>query len=73
MTEYIMESVPLTTLPGESKLVMRGEIVRCRDCVHLATFQHSPDTVCCGRLSSLYQVEPGGFCSWGEVKTKEVR
>jgi len=70
MSEYIMESVPLPIIREESQLVMRGELVRCRDCEYLKP----RDEECggrnwCKRMS--FEVTPDGFCAWGERRESE--
>ena len=52
------------------------EIVRCRDCAHSSTCYRSDETgsrsyTACFRLFDaesdlFFEVEPDGFCAWGE-------
>lgn len=53
--EYVSEST------GE-------EIVRCRDCVYMTNQKYkSYEYQTCGYFDSEYaEVEPDGFCKWGE-------
>lgn len=64
MSEYIMESVPLPIIREESQLVMRGEIVRCKDCKHYIDGECMVDD---GNGDYLrLTVPPTHFCAWGE-------
>ena len=64
MSEYIMESVPLPIIREESQLVMRGEIVRCRDCTHYIDGECMVED---GNGDYLrLTVPPSHFCAWGE-------
>lgn len=55
----------------------RERIVRCRECVHaaigFADGETSRSTIGCDRfdrpyLRNVVEVEPDGFCSWGEKR-----
>lgn len=68
MSEYIMESVPFPIIRKESQLVMRGEIVRCRDCWHYDAGSCYADQWSTASLMPPHRVTPYGFCAWGERK-----
>lgn len=52
----------------------REEIVRCRDCEHAAHFfpwltpskRSSVEVWMCGLAAEGFEIEPNGFCAWGE-------
>ena len=45
---------------------VKGEVVRCRDCVSYEETGNCTFFECqCGMLA---EVEPNGFCAWGERK-----
>lgn len=61
MSEYIIEYLPDTTS------IEREEIVRCRDCKHFKEFEAlKVEGFKCSRVSTPFEVEPDGFCAWGE-------
>ena len=49
---------------------LRGEIVRCRDCIRFANYEPGSEIGTCDlglEDTGLYSiVEPNGFCAWGE-------
>lgn len=50
---------------------LREEIVRCRDCVYMTNrkYRNSLEYQTCSFFDSEYaEVEPNGFCAWGEHK-----
>lgn len=64
MSELIMESVPLPIIRKESQLVMRGGLVRCRDCKHYIDGECMAED---GNGDYLrLAVPPTHFCAWGE-------
>lgn len=62
MNEYIFE-IGVRTHGGVYSH-LREEIVRCRDCKH---YKHS-SWHRCDLYSIAHEVEPDGFCKWGERK-----
>lgn len=66
MSEYIIEcdyDFDEGWIPGEH----REEIVRCRDCTNKQPYDEPMGCDClCGLL--WIEVEPDGFCKWGERK-----
>ena len=67
MSEYIYRSngEPLANERGEISLAFSGEIVRCRDCKNKQTYDEPIGCDClCGLL--WIEVQPNGFCAWGE-------
>ena len=77
MSEYIVDycNVNIVTYKPDNPykikrfeitLEERGEIVRCRDCKHYIEHQDY-DYATCGYFDSDYaEVEPDGFCAWGD-------
>lgn len=48
---------------------VKGEIVRCRDCKEYIEFK---DYATCGYFGGDYaEIEPDGFCAWGEKAVNE--
>ena len=71
MTEYIVEvnENPTVTLDGwnvrcDDMFIQREEIVRCRDCVLCVKKGHR--LYCDLNPGGFPEVEPDGFCAWGE-------
>lgn len=58
MSEYIVD---VTGMESGDYAIAREEIVRCRDC----RFSLAHGNGCC-RNQDIYDVEPDGFCAWGE-------
>ena len=46
--------------------IVREEIVRCRDCVYIDTYENDTITVCYRFDNEQPIVESDGFCKWGE-------
>lgn len=70
MSEYIYGSIgdPLANALCEIYLP-RAEIVRCRDCVYICNREYANglEFYTCSYFDSEYaEVEPDGFCAWGE-------
>ena len=69
MTEYIVDfgddgkSAVRIAMAKQHGAVVRGEIVRCEDCKYSLAHGYG-----CGRNQDIYDVEPSGFCAWGEPK-----
>ena len=63
MSEYIYggEAIIDGAAKGETKLVRREQIVRCRDCKFYGYGKYATH---CYRF--VHKVEPDGFCAWGE-------
>lgn len=72
MSEYIVDIADNPSFGGV--LITCGEIVRCRDCKHYyeADNYHPQGNYishCCKYFDSYNdEVEPDGFCAWGERK-----
>lgn len=62
MSEYIVEV--RGQMPDAVYENQREEIVRCRDCVWYEAMEYRRH---CDRTGS-FQIEPDGFCKWGERK-----
>ena len=73
MTEFIINSEQLEkvirAVENErpiNRVIVEGfelpEIVRCRDCAYSIA-----DGNGCGRWRDFIEVEPDGFCAWGEL------
>lgn len=62
MSEYIYDTSRVETQPEQG---FTGEtVVRCRDCKHYVEHQ---GYATCGYFDSDYaEVDPDGFCAWGE-------
>lgn len=69
MSEYIVEFRSLAMLSrvveSESNR-LREPVVRCRDCRFSLAHGNG-----CGRNQDIYDVEPDGFCAWGERRTDD--
>lgn len=62
MSEYIIKAADWAIdYKGESLFKGCEEIVRCRDCRFSLAHGNG-----CGRNQDIYDVEPDGFCKWGE-------
>lgn len=79
MTEYILER-NYDTKNGTFNTVKREEIVRCRDCKHYRFIDRSDifqddrhnDSFCLRFVDGKrMEVEPDGFCAWGERKVED--
>lgn len=76
MSEYIYRShgEPLANERGEIHLARAGEIVRCRDCVYICNHEYANglEFHTCSYFDSAHiEVEPDGFCAWGERRTND--
>ena len=84
MTERIVDfgndgkSAVRIAMARQHGAVVRGEIVRCRDCANFDSkrdgcwwFAHAERQSDYSWADEPSDVEPGGFCAWGE--RKEVR
>lgn len=76
MSEYIYASSgePLAHIDGEITLA-RKEIVRCRDCDYYDHWDASGpyrEKHVCGYWD-YYEINPDGFCAWGERKDENGR
>lgn len=68
MSEYIITDEQIAEnqrLHGKKLLVM-PVIVRCRDCDHGLFNGKTCDRLDPGFDEYWFEVEPGGFCAWGE-------
>ena len=65
MAEYIITGKQLEWL-GVPGIFTEQEIVRCKDCAYYKEREFLPDE--CVRDGYLMDVEPDGFCKWGERK-----
>ena len=83
MSEYIYASSgePLAHIDGEITLA-RKEIVRCKDCKHYRFVDRTTifkdnchnDSFCLRFVDGKrMEVEPDGFCAWGEGKDENGR
>lgn len=54
MSEYVYDM-------GDYRDPIREKIVRCKDCRFSLAHGNG-----CGRNQDIYDVEPDGFCKWGE-------
>lgn len=72
MSEYIYGSTggPLANTLGEIYLP-RVEVVRCRDCDHGLFGGKTCDRLDPGFDEYWFEVEPDGFCAWGERRTND--
>lgn len=62
MSEYIITVHDEPEEDGCYRLTKSAEpIVRCRDCRFSLAHGNG-----CGRNQDIYDIEPGGFCAWGE-------
>lgn len=60
-----------TDFPFSLGAYLREEVVRCRDCVYMTNrkYKNSLEYQTCSFFDSEYaEVEPNGFCAWGEHK-----
>ena len=80
MTEYVVELTDKQTT--DLRKVRRERVVRCRDCKH--AMEHKSKSIlgtelvtltCSGPIQGAYSegadVEPDGFCAWGEPREGE--
>ena len=77
MAEYVYGFVPFEEIP-EYKMVRREEVVRCRDCEHARHYhpfymgkRSSIEEWYCewhSNAEGASEIEPNGFCAWGERK-----
>lgn len=73
MSEYIITDKQLGLIQDFANVCVEGEklprIVRCRDCVYICNREYANglEYHTCSYFDSEYaEVEPDGFCSWGE-------
>lgn len=72
----VLKSITKNGYEHEKWLPVRERIVRCRDCKHLRVepwdevlaAQYGAPPVTCERTGDMDDVEPDGFCAWGEKK-----
>lgn len=78
MSEYIMKYVSKRMI--DAGVFERAEqIVRCRDCKHfriepwdeVLAAQYGAPPITCERTGDMDDVEPDGFCAWGERRVDE--
>ena len=58
----------------DSGLYKREEIVRCRDCAYICNREYANglEFHTCSYFDSEHaEVEPDGFCAWGERRTND--
>ena len=68
MTEYIITGEQLERL-GVPDMFADQEIIRCRDCAYIFNHEYANgfEYQTCSYFDSEYaEVEPNGFCAWGE-------
>ena len=70
MSEYIYGFEPCDKIP-EMKMVQREEIVRCRDCKDYRASDATCHSWQWHNWEAAIEVEPDGFCSFGERKEGE--
>lgn len=72
MSEYIYHSkgTPMKNAAGKISLA-REEIVRCKDCVYCDKYKNDEIRVCYRFDNEQPEVEPDGFCAWGDRKDEE--
>ena len=70
MSEYIYGGVPIEhgAAKGETRLKRREEITRCRDCKEYRESDETCHSWQWHNWDAAIEVEPDGFCAWGERK-----
>lgn len=73
MSEYIISDRQLGLIQDFATVCVEGEkltrIVRCRDCAYICNREdvNGHEWYTCGYFDREYaEVEPDGFCAWGE-------
>ena len=76
-SEHVHECVGHWTDDGEWQVSPGEPIVRCRDCKHYYEVENyhpqgNYDSRCCKYFDTYNdEVEPDGFCAWGEAEEDE--
>ena len=76
MSEYIIRTTNMPEHVRETIIEWcegGGEIVRCRDCMHMIHFWHHDDErwQCADERLEGLDVSPSFYCAWGERKEGE--